>query len=50
MKCLEEAFANRLLPEGLMSDPEYRFNFSTVAPACRSHFEEAVGILVKGGR
>ena len=32
-----------------MSDPEYQFNQGAVAPAFRSHFEEAVGILVKGG-
>jgi hypothetical protein len=32
-----------------MSDPEYRFNQGAVAPAFRSHFEEAVAHLVRGG-
>lgn len=34
---------------GLMSDPEYRFNRGAIAPAFRSHFEEAVAHLVRGG-
>ena len=35
---------------GLMSDPEYRFDRGTIAPAFRSHFEEAVAHLVRGDK